>query len=179
MKLNLILSHLSGSWWIGTYFGRTDSFFKPTLDVSTPPFLNKNAEIPSGWWFIPPKPLKHGEICLYPPPSCNKNGGRLDFQCNTWNLNSTFLSFCEVLLPAVRQDIGELGSPSDGTNDLMIPVSMSALDLRLEKIWLILSMVQKSCDHHLGCFSNRVNHERSCLPTGERRISEPSTVVLS
>ncbi len=38
-------------------------------------------------------------------------------------------------------------------------------------------MVQKSGDHHLGCIKPVVNNGRKYLATGERRISEPSTVV--
>ena len=39
MNLNLILSHFSAIHKLGSIFGRTDSFLKPILDVSTPPFL--------------------------------------------------------------------------------------------------------------------------------------------
>ena len=107
MNLNLILSHLGGSALIGKFFldVRIPSL-KPTLDVSTPPFLK------------PPNPWNMVKLVCIHHQAATKNGGRLDFQGNTWNLNSTFLSFYEVLLPAVRQDIGELGSPSDGTIQL-------------------------------------------------------------
>ena len=70
-------------------------------------------------WFLldhnlSPNPLKHGDFFfgIHQP---NKNAGKnCSFQGNTCDLNSAFGAiFLEVLLPAVRQDIGELGSPRD------------------------------------------------------------------
>ena len=45
-----------------------------------------------------------------------------------------------------------------------------------EEVLLVRLMVQKSDDHRPGCFSSPLNNVIFTILTGERRISEPSTV---